>query len=299
MGEEAKRYVVVTGANKGIGFGICKKLASSGGVVVVLTARDEKRGLEAIERLKKEFTLSDDTLLFHQLDVTDPPSVASLAAFVKTRFGKLDILVNNAGIPGGIVNGENVLRRKRGELTGWTHWNIIVRQNYELAEECVETNFFGAERVTEALLPLLQLSTSPRIVNVSSAMGVLKHIPNEWARGVFEDIDNLTNEKLGNVLREFLKDYKQGLLESKNWPIVVSGYTMSKAALNAYTRMLAKKFPNFRVNCVCPGFVKTDLNENTGFMSIDEGAESPVRLALFPDDAPSGQFYSVDEIIPF
>ncbi|XP_057728372.1 (+)-neomenthol dehydrogenase-like isoform X1 [Arachis stenosperma] len=299
MGEEAKRYAVVTGANKGIGFGICKKLASTGGVVVVLTARDEKRGLEAIERLKKEFGLSDDSLLFHQLDVTDPPSVASLAAFVKTRFGKLDILVNNAGVPGGVVNGENVLRRKRGELTGWTDWNIIVRQNYELAKECVETNFFGAERVTEALLTLLQLSTSPRIVNVSSAMGVLKHIPNEWARGLFEDIDNLTNQKLGDVLREFLKDYKKGSLESKNWPIVVSGYTMSKAALNAYTRMLAKKFPNFRVNCVCPGFVKTDLNENTGFMSIDEGAESPVRLALLPDDSPSGQFYSVDEIIPF
>ncbi|XP_020984071.1 (+)-neomenthol dehydrogenase isoform X2 [Arachis duranensis] len=280
MGEEAKRYAVVTGANKGIGFGICKKLASTGGVVVVLTARDEKRGLEAIERLKKEFALSDDSLLFHQLDVTDPLSVASLAAFVKTRFGKLDIL-------------------KRGELTGWTDWNIIVRQNYELAKECVETNFFGAERVTEALLTLLQLSTSPRIVNVSSAMGVLKHIPNEWARGLFEDIDNLTNQKLGDVLREFLKDYKQGSLESKKWPIVVSGYTMSKAALNAYTRMLAKKFPNFRVNCVCPGFVKTDLNENTGFMSIDEGAESLVRLALLPDDSPSGQFYSVDEIIPF
>ncbi|KAL1328903.1 (+)-neomenthol dehydrogenase isoform X2 [Arachis ipaensis] len=280
MGEEAKRYAVVTGANKGIGFGICKKLASTGGVVVVLTARDEKRGLEAIERLNKEFGLSHDALLFHQLDVTDPLSVASLAAFVKTRFGKLDIL-------------------KRGELTGWTDWNIIVRQNYELAKECVETNFFGAERVTEALLTLLQLSTSPRIVNVSSAMGVLKHIPNEWARGLFEDIDNLTNQKLGDVLREFLKDYKQGSLESKNWPIVVSGYTMSKAALNAYTRMLAKKFPNFRVNCVCPGFVKTDLNENTGFMSIDEGAESPVRLALLPDDSPSGQFYSVDEIIPF
>ncbi|KAL1328902.1 hypothetical protein HN51_046083 [Arachis hypogaea] len=299
MGEEAKRYAVVTGANKGIGFGICKKLASTGGVVVVLTARDEKRGLEAIERLNKEFGLSHDALLFHQLDVTDPLSVASLAAFVKTRFGKLDILVNNAGVPGGVVNGENVLRRKRGELTGWTDWNIIVRQNYELAKECVETNFFGAERVTEALLTLLQLSTSPRIVNVSSAMGVLKHIPNEWARGLFEDIDNLTNQKLGDVLREFLKDYKQGSLESKNWPIVVSGYTMSKAALNAYTRMLAKKFPNFRVNCVCPGFVKTDLNENTGFMSIDEGAESPVRLALLPDDSPSGQFYSVDEIIPF
>jgi len=81
---------VVTGANKGIGFGICKKLALNG-IVVVLTARNEKRGLEAVERLK-EFGLSD-FLVFHQLDVTDPPSVAALAQFIKTRFGRLDILV--------------------------------------------------------------------------------------------------------------------------------------------------------------------------------------------------------------
>ncbi|KAK7389998.1 hypothetical protein VNO78_25295 [Psophocarpus tetragonolobus] len=65
--EEAKRYVVVTGANKGIGYGICKKLALNG-IVVVLTARNEKRGLDAVESLK-EFDLSD-LLVFHQLDVT-------------------------------------------------------------------------------------------------------------------------------------------------------------------------------------------------------------------------------------
>jgi len=80
----------VTGANKGIGYGICKKLALNG-VVVVLTARNDKRGLEAMERLK-EFGLSD-FVVFHQLDVTDPSSVTSLADFIKTRFGKLDILV--------------------------------------------------------------------------------------------------------------------------------------------------------------------------------------------------------------
>lgn len=130
------RYAVVTGANKGIGYGICKKLALNG-IVVVLTARNEKRGLEAVERLK-EFGLSD-FVVFHQLDVTDPSSVTSLSHFIKTRFGKLDILVsvtisfppfqffirnlsqwytwvlqvNNAGVPGGIVNAENYLRRVR------------------------------------------------------------------------------------------------------------------------------------------------------------------------------------------
>ncbi|CAJ1950061.1 unnamed protein product [Sphenostylis stenocarpa] len=293
MGEAAKRYAVVTGANKGIGYGICKKLASNG-IVVVLTARNEKRGLEAVERLK-EFGLSE-LVVFHQLDVTDPYSVTSLAHFIKTRFGKLDILVNNAGVPGGIVNAENYLRRKRGELLDW---NLIVYQNYELAKGCVETDFFGVERVTEALLPLLHLSTSPRIVNVSGQIGVLKHIPNEWARGVFSDIENLTKEKVGEVLREFLKDYKEGSLESKNWPLVVSGATMAKAGANAYTRMLAKKFPHFRINCICPGSVKTDINHNQGLLSIDEGVESPVKLALLSHDGPSGLFFSMDEVIPF
>ncbi|KAK7349542.1 hypothetical protein VNO77_06986 [Canavalia gladiata] len=293
MGEEAKRYAMVTGANKGIGYGICKKLASNG-VVVILTARNEKRGLEAVERLK-EFGLSN-FIVFHQLDVTDPSSVTSLAHFIKTQFGKLDILVNNAGVPGGILDADNYLRRKRGEISDW---NLIFHQTYELAKECVETDFFGAERVTEALLPLLQLSPSPRIVNVSGQIGLLKNIPNEWARGVLSDIENLTNEKLDEVLREFLKDYKEGSLESKNWPPVVSGCTMAKAALNAYTRMLAMNLPRFRINCICPGSVKTDITHNKGLLSIDEGVESPVRLALLPDDAPSGLFFSINDVISF
>ncbi|KOM25973.1 hypothetical protein LR48_Vigan211s000800 [Vigna angularis] len=86
----ATRYAVVTGANKGIGFGICKQLVSNG-VTVVLTARDEKRGTEVVEKLK-EFGVSDQ-VVFHQLDVTDPKSIESLANFIKTHFGKLDILV--------------------------------------------------------------------------------------------------------------------------------------------------------------------------------------------------------------
>ncbi|KAJ4979448.1 hypothetical protein NE237_010228 [Protea cynaroides] len=67
------------------------------GVIVVLTARDEKKGFEAVEKLKWS-GLSD--VVFHQLDVKDTASVTSLVDFIKTQFGKLDILVNNAGIKG-------------------------------------------------------------------------------------------------------------------------------------------------------------------------------------------------------
>ncbi|XP_050249157.1 (+)-neomenthol dehydrogenase-like [Quercus robur] len=103
MAEATKKYAVVTGANKGIGFGICRKLASNG-IMVVLTARDEKKGLEAVEKLR-ESGLSDH-VVFHQLDVADHASISSLADFIKTKYGKLDILVNNAGIPGAIIDGD-------------------------------------------------------------------------------------------------------------------------------------------------------------------------------------------------
>uniref|UniRef100_M4EUT5 3-oxoacyl-[acyl-carrier-protein] reductase n=1 Tax=Brassica campestris TaxID=3711 RepID=M4EUT5_BRACM len=97
------RVAVVSGSNKGIGFEICRQLAKNG-MTVILTARDEKKGLEAVEKLKRENGFSDQAILFHLLDVSNPDSIASLASFVKTRFGKLDVLVNNAGVGGANVN---------------------------------------------------------------------------------------------------------------------------------------------------------------------------------------------------
>ncbi|KAI7988778.1 (+)-neomenthol dehydrogenase [Camellia lanceoleosa] len=181
--------------------------------MVILTARDEKRGTETVENLKA-CGLSD--LFFHQLDVTDSASIASLADYIKNRFGKLDILVNNAG-----------------------------------------------------------LSDSARIVNVLSGLGQLKNVTNEWAREVLSDVDGLTEEKVDEVVSQYLQDAKEDLLESKGWS-ALSAYVVSKAALNAYMRVLAKQFPNFGINSVTPGFCKTDLSFNNGQYTAEEGAKGPV-----------------------
>nr|XP_043623133.1 (+)-neomenthol dehydrogenase-like [Erigeron canadensis] len=293
------RYAVVTGANKGIGFEICKQLASNG-VKVVLTARDENRGIAALEKFKG--TDICDLVIFHQLDVADPASVASLAQFLKNQFGKLDILVNNAGI-GGVMVDEEAFRASTtsgNEATGTQiKMEGMLTDNEELVVQCLQTNYYGAKRMIEHFLPFLELSDSPKIVNVSSSMGKLKGLKNEWAIGILSDVENLTEEKIDEVLDQYLNDYKDGLLEIKGWPTTLSAYIVSKAAMNAYTRIFARKNTAICINCVCPGFVKTDINRNTGILSVEDGAETPVKVALSPQDEPSGCFFDRNGAVSF
>ncbi|GAU29234.1 hypothetical protein TSUD_362240 [Trifolium subterraneum] len=269
MGSEvaAERIAVVTGANKGIGFEIVKQLASAG-IKVVLTARDEKRGLQALETLK----------------------ASGLSEFV-----------NNAGISGTVINDKDLatlLIANPGALTE-EEKNKAVTQTFELAEECLQINYYGTKVTTESLLPLLKLSDSPRIVNVSSSLGKLESILNEGAKTVLSDADNLTEEKVDEVLKMFLEDFKEGSLESKGWPKTGGAYVCSKAAINAYTRIVAKSFPTICVNSICPGYVITDITGNTGLLTAEEGAASVVKLALLPNGSPSGQFYNRTEVASF
>ncbi|KAL7158665.1 hypothetical protein ABFS83_02G159500 [Erythranthe nasuta] len=304
-----RRCALVTGGNKGIGFEICRQLASEG-ITVLLTARSEKRGIEAQEKLIKEYGLSDK-VFFHQLDVVGPTSIAAVVEFVRTNFGRLDILVNNAGVSGIELEGDVSILQEviEGEMTSifarGTPDEVELKasgtviQTFENGEVCVHTNYYGVKRITEALIPLLQLSDSPRIVNVSSMLGNLKLMSNEWAKRVLSDEENLTEDKVDEVVQEYLKDFKEGTLECNRWPTQLSSYKVSKAALNAYTRCIAKKYPSFRINSVCPGFARTDITSNLGPLSAEEAAESAVELALVPDGGPSGIFFNRKEVSSF
>ncbi|CAN7056450.1 hypothetical protein BRARA_D00116 [Brassica rapa] len=297
MTEETPRYAVVTGANKGIGFEICRQLANNG-IRVVLTSRDEKRGLEAVETLRRETEVSEQTLVFHQLDVTDPASITSLAQFVKAQFGKLDILINNAGVSGVIIDIDAMRAGKEKVDFNWEE--NIPENDYDLAKECLNINYYGPKRMCEALIPLLELSDSPRIINVSSFMGQLKNLLNEWAKGILSDAENLTEERIDEVIDKLLNEFKDGVIKTKDWSKVMAAYVVSKASLNGYTRILAKKHPEIRVNSVCPGVVRTDMTFNIGDFSVEEGASCPVRLALLPyQETPSGCFFNRKQLSEF
>jgi len=143
--------VVVTGANKGIGLEVARRLAQAGSTVL-LGSRDAARGEAAVEALRREGVVGVRAV---RVDLEDAAaSGVALAERIRGDFGRLDVLVNNAGIvdPGDGLPGqatEHALRR------------------------VFETNFFGQVLFTQPLLPLLRAAPGARIVNVSTGLGSL------------------------------------------------------------------------------------------------------------------------------
>ncbi|KAG2258617.1 hypothetical protein Bca52824_077911, partial [Brassica carinata] len=139
---------VVTGANKGIGFEVVKKLLELG-LTVVLTARNAENGSLAVDSLRRA---GFQNVHFCCLDVSDPSSITAFASWLRHNFGVLDILVNNAAVSFNAV-GDNTIKEP---------------------ETTIKTNFYGAKLLTEGLLPLFRRSVSvSRILNISSRLGAL------------------------------------------------------------------------------------------------------------------------------
>ncbi|MCD4533445.1 SDR family oxidoreductase [Nocardioides sp. cx-169] len=238
-----KTTALVTGANKGIGYEIAAGLGARGYRVGV-GGRDAGRREEAVARLRG----SGVDAFGVPLDVIDDESVAGAARLVEEQEGRLDVLVNNAGITGGMDQTPTTV-----DLTA--------------VRVALETNVLGVIRVTNALLPLLRRSASPRVVNVSSTVGSLT---------------------------------RQSDPERDSGPIAVA-YSPSKTMLNAVTVQYAKELAdtNVLINLACPGFVATDFNGFRGHRTPAQGAATPIRLATLPDDGPSGGFFDDDGAIPW
>jgi NAD(P)-dependent dehydrogenase (short-subunit alcohol dehydrogenase family) len=149
--------VVVTGANRGIGFEISRQLASRG-AQVVLTARKPGAGKAAVKKLAAQ----NLTVLFQPLNVTSRKSIATLRDFLKRTFGRINVLINNAGII------------SDGDAPG-------LEVDMETIRVTLETNALGPLHLSQALLPLLQRSKDARIVNISSGMGAFSEMEGDYA----------------------------------------------------------------------------------------------------------------------
>ncbi|GAB3451059.1 SDR family oxidoreductase [Streptomonospora sediminis] len=233
---------LVTGANKGLGFGIATGLGALGWSIGV-GARDATRCAEAVQKLRAQGVDAFEV----PLDVADDESVAAAARQLHER-GGLDVLVNNAGI-------------NDGQRESVTELPI------ETIRAVVETNVFGAIRVTNAMLPLLRHSAHPRIVNISSGVGSL----------------TLQQDP-----------------EAPTGP-VTAAYGPSKTMLNAVTVQYAKELEGtgILVNVCCPGYVNTAINGFSGNRTPEDAAAIAVELATLADGGPTGGFFHDGGVYPW
>ena len=175
------------------------------------------------------------------------------------RFVRLDVTDDAS-----VTQAAGWIEREYGRLdilvnnAGIARGNPASETDLALMQEVYEVNVFGVIRVTNAMLPLLRRAPAARIVNVSSEVG------------------SITSQT----------DPASPLAQM---PTSLA-YPSSKAALNMITAMYARELRDtpIKVNAANPGYTKTDLNRNSGFRSVAEGAEASVYLATLPPDGPSG-----------
>lgn len=144
----------------------------------------------------------------------------------------------------------------------------IAATSVPAVEETMQTNFIGPLRLLQESLPWLEKSDAPRVVNVSSSLGSIT--------------------KASDPASGF-----DGFL--------YVGYSCSKAALNMLTAVSASCFKNkkIKINSICPGYVATDINNNEGYRSVEQGAAIIVKMATLDDNGPTGGYFNDDGTIPW
>jgi len=283
------KVILVTGANKGIGLAIVKRLVSEyPDTLLLLGSRDQQRGEAAVQELQRELGQDvKDRLEMILMDVGSDSSVSAAVNTVRTKFGDaapLYGLVNNAG--------------------GWLTTD----------RETIQLNAYSVIRVCEAFAPLIQ--EHGRIVQISSAAGpsyLGKCSQDIQSKMVSQDVTWGEAEKL--IVEPFLKIKEDSSLTEEAKKVALErlgladgAYGVAKAGVNAYTVELARRLPGLRVNACTPGFIATDLTKSyaekagktpaeMGMKTTEEGAMAALLLTMGQlGSGESGRYYGSDGV---
>jgi carbonyl reductase 1 len=251
--------VLVTGGNQGIGYALCRQLAVEHNCQVLLSARSEEKGRDAVSKIEAAIGQTPGckgSVDFLKLDTSDDDSVASAAALVASQ-PKLGAIVNNAGI---------------GLNTGYSG-------------DILNTNLYGPKRVCEHFIPLLD-ETKGRIVNLGSGSGPM------YVGSVRSKADRamLCSGPEGSVTWADIEEHAKNNLNDSG-----DAYGLSKALLACYTGVLSRQYPNLMISCVTPGFIETQMTSGYGASKTPEQGTLAIRKCLFEAlEHGSGWYYGSD-----
>jgi NAD(P)-dependent dehydrogenase (short-subunit alcohol dehydrogenase family) len=247
---QAKQVALVTGANKGLGKQLANELVAHGYLVFV--------GSRVLSNGRKAVAEIGAGAVAIQIDVTDMQSIAAAAQRIESEAGRLDLLVNNAAIgqSGRYSSTQDILAASKASVAPLDEMRTLF-----------ETNVLGVLAVTQAMLPLIRLSATGRILNVSSAAGSL------------------------TLNSDPAFPYR---------PYFGATYPASKTTLNAITLALAIELEDtiIKVRAASPSFTATAINDFMGTDTVEVGARALVVAAL-DTESPTGSFTGPDGPLPW
>ena len=256
-----RKIVLVTGSNKGIGYGIIETLLEKkSNYRIILTSRNEDLGQKSFNKLLSQFPYSKDYFFYHQLDITNKDSISNLISWIKKQFGKIDYLVNNAGLgTHGVTTDINL------------HFAIL------------DVNAFGTINFTEEMIKHDMINKKGKIILVGSMMGNLNRLNSNQLKNSFKNAK--TTQELINLGQAFKNSIINNTVDKDGW--CRNSYCVSKMIVNTYSRVLSYREEieknDISVYSAHPGWVKTDMTGPETPLTIKEGAENEVFLIELPD----------------
>lgn len=165
-----------------------------------------------------------------------------------------------------------------------------------VVRETIRTNYYGSLAATQDFLPLMR--PGGRLVNVASMSGHLSKYSGALQQA-FLSASKTSAPACSELMERFVADVKAGEEKARGWPS--AAYAVSKAGEIAFTKAVAaeaeKSGRNVLVNACCPGYVNTDMSKGNGTKSVDEGAKTPVMLALGDIGGKTGGFWQHEKMI--
>ena len=256
-----RKTVLITGSNKGIGYGIVEiLLEKKSNLRVILTSRNEDLGKKAYNKLLNKYPYSKDYFYYHQLDITKKDSISNLISWISAYFGKIDYLVNNAG-----------------------YGPYASRSDVKTHMTCLEINVFGTIYFTEEMIRNNMINKKGKIILVGSLAGCLHFLSSNKLKNAFKNAK--TTQDLLNLAQSYKNSFLKGIEQQEGW--CSKSYYVSKMIINSYPRILSYRKEiqenDISVYSIHPGWVNTDMGGRGAPLSYKQGAECEVFLLELPD----------------